>query len=359
MDNFINRNLDASFNRACEGLRVLMDVVRFGYNEAALSQSLKEIRHQLVKAVAPTAQSHAGLILSRDSEGDVSRPSEGGVKPPAYHEESDLAEANFSRVREALRSIEETLRLVDPPRAREVEHLRYRVYDLEKEILPLLLQYSHRRKMDFELYVVTDRRIAHDRPLDWVVREAIRGGAGCIQLREKQADIRTFLDLARELRKVTREEGATFIINDSIEVALEVEADGVHLGQEDLPLEVARRLSGGRLLIGISTHNPAQALEAQAGGAGYINIGPIYQTATKGVPVNPVGPVLIREMVPQLTVPFTTMGGIHLDNVEEVILAGADRIAVVSEVVGAEDVQAAARTMLGAIQRAKEKRKVG
>ena len=356
MDNFINRNLDASLNRACEGLRVLMDLVRFGLDEASLSQVLKDIRHQLVKAVAPTNQAPAGLILSRDSEGDVSRPTEEAPHPPAYREEIDLAEANFSRVREAVRSLEETLRVVDPPRAREVEHLRYRIYDLEKEILPLLLRYSHRRKMEFELYVVTDRWIAHDRPLDWVVREAIRGGAGCIQLREKNADIRTFLDLASELRKVTREEGATFIINDSIEVALEVEADGVHLGQEDLPLDVARRLSGGRLLIGISTHNPAQALEAQAGGAGYINIGPIFQTATKGVPVQPVGPGLIREMVPQLSVPFTTMGGIHLDNVEEVILAGADRVAVVSEVVGAEDVQAAARTMLEAIKRAKEKR---
>ncbi len=356
MDNFINRNLDASLNRACEGLRVLMDVVRFGCNEADLSKSLKEIRHQLVKAVAPSALSHAALVVSRDSEGDVSRPTEDGPKPPAYREETDLAEANFSRVREALRSIEETLRLVESTRAREVEHLRYRVYDLEKQILPILLNCSHRRKMDFELYVVTDRRIAHDRPLDWVVHEAIRGGAGCIQLREKHADIRTFLNLARELRKVTREEGATFIINDSVEVALEVEADGVHLGQEDLPLDVARHLSAGRLLIGISTHNPDQALEAQAGSAGYINIGPIYQTATKGVPVNPVGPGLIREMVDQLSVPFTIMGGIHLDNVEEVILAGADRVAVVSEVVGAEDVQAAARTMLEAIQRAKEKR---
>ena len=137
---------------------------------------------------------------------------------------------------------------------------------------------------------------------------------------------------------------------------MEVGADGVHLGQEDLPLDVARRLSRGSLLLGISTHNADQALGAQEEGADYINLGPVFPTATKETPTRPVTVDFIREMAPRLTTPFTTMGGIHLNNVEQVVLAGADRVAVVSEVVSADDIARAASRMLEAIHRAKEKR---
>jgi thiamine-phosphate pyrophosphorylase len=355
MNDFFSRNLDASLNRACEGLRVLMDLVRFGWDEEAFSEKLKKFRHDLVGIVG-NAPEGVSLVMARDSQGDVSRPSEASLQPSPYHDLSELAGANFKRVEEALRSIEETLRLSSPVLARKVEYLRYHTYDLEKELHPYLQQESHKKKMDFELYVVTDHKLAGDRPLDLLVGKAIRGGAKCIQLREKTADTRCFLELARTLRKVTRAEGATFIVNDRIEIALEVEADGVHLGQEDLPLAVARRFSKGSLLIGISTHNPTQALAAQAGGADYVNLGPVFQTQTKGAPVTPVGIELIRELVSRLTVPFTTMGGIHLENVESVILAGADRIAVVSEVMAADDPEVASRKLLEAIHRAKEKR---
>jgi thiamine-phosphate pyrophosphorylase len=356
MEGFARRNLDASLNRAAEGLRVLMDLVRFGLDDQPGSARFKDLRHALVRIVSTGAAQFAPLIAERDSESDVSRPTAGSPAPNAYREPADLFEANCRRVEEALRSIEETFRLLDPAKAREVEHLRYQMYDLQKSVFPAFLQDSHRRKMDFELYVVTDRRFAGDRPLASVVRDAIRGGAGCIQLREKKADIRTLLSLAKEIRQVTLGEGATFVVNDSLDVALEAGADGVHLGQEDLPLEAARRLAAGRLLIGISTHNREQALEAESGGAGYINIGPVFPTDTKETPVYPVGTALVRELSPHLSVPFTTMGGIHLSNVEEVILAGADRVAVVSEVMAADDVGKAARKMIEAIHRAKEKR---
>lgn len=352
---FIYRNLDASLNRASEGLRVLMDLARFGLDAEPYSESLKSIRHELIQLLG-RGDSAARLVSARDSQGDVSRPSTDSSLPPAYRDSMDLSEANFRRVEEALRSIEETLRLVDPEKARSTEFLRYRLYDIQKELLSPLLEQSLRNRMDFDLYVVTDSRISRGRPLEWVVREAIRGGAGAIQLREKHSDIRAVLDQARLLRKVTRDEGATFIVNDHIEVALEVEADGVHLGQDDLPLDVARRITAGRMLIGISTHNREQALAAQSGGAGYINMGPVFPTQTKDTPVLPVTVDLIREMVPHLSVPFTTMGGISLDNVAEVISAGADRAAVVSAVVGAEDVAGAARALVDAIRRAKEER---
>lgn len=356
MRHFVERNLDASLNRVAEGLRALMDLFRYGLDDGDAAARLKALRHELIRELASTGASAAAWLEARDSQADVGRPSESTSHHGAYRDELDLFEANCRRVQEGLRSIEETYRLTDLPKARISENLRYRLYDLEKAVFPALLARSHRGKMNFDLYVVTDRKIAGDRTLAWVVREAIRGGAGCIQLREKSADIRAFLALAGELRRLTREEGVTFIINDSLEVALEVEADGVHLGQEDLPLEVARRLAGGRLLIGISTHNKEQALSAEAGGAGYINLGPLFPTETKGVPVTPVSVELVREMAPVLKVPFTTMGGIHLENVAEVVLAGADRVAVVSEVMGAPDPREAAKRMVSAIREAKEMR---
>ncbi|MCA9434772.1 MAG: thiamine phosphate synthase [Candidatus Omnitrophica bacterium] len=356
MESPLDRTLDACLNRASEGLRVLMDVARFELDHRELSESLKGLRHRLIQIFQSDLPSASELLHARRSEQDVSRPSDSSKTPPAYGDLAALVQANSRRAEEALRTLEEFSRLTDSTRARAVEHLRYECYDLHRKIALVAQEQSIRGKMDFELYVVTDEKLSMGRGLTEVVTQAIRGGAGCIQLREKRQDKKTVLAQAKEVRKITRDEGVTFIVNDHLDIALEVGADGVHVGQEDLPLSAARRLSRGSLLIGVSTHNREQALEAQEGGAGYVNIGPIFQTQTKGVPVHPVGPDLIREMKPILTAPFTIMGGIHLDNVEEVILAGADRVAVVSEVVAAEDIEGAARGMVEAIARAKEKR---
>lgn len=356
MESFPDRAVDACLNRASEGLRVLMDLARFGLEQADFSARLKDLRHELIRTLASTKVSSAALTAARDSLADVGRPTDSSDPNPPYRDTYDLFEANCRRVAEALRSIEEILRLSETELSREVELIRYRVYDLQKEMSPFALAASQRAKMDFELYVVTDRPLAQGRPLEKVVAAAIRGGAGCVQLREKTAETREFLNLARSLRRLTREEGVTFIVNDSLEIALEVEADGVHLGQEDLPLDVARRLSKGGLLIGVSTHSPEQALEAQWGGAGYVNLGPIFSTSTKGRLIEGLGTGFIRETAPKLRIPFTTMGGVHLNNVEEVILAGADRVAVVSEIMAAPDPERAARETIEAIRRAKDRR---
>jgi len=354
MNSRLDRTLDACLNRAAEGLRVLMDVARFELNESILSERLKGLRHRLIQSFSN--RKFPPLTQSRESLSDVSRPAEGSPPPPAYPDLAALVEANSRRVEEALRSLEEFSRVVDPTQARSVEFIRYETYDLQKELAMAVASTGVAKLMDFELYVVTDKGLSRGRSLTEVVRAAIRGGAGCIQLREKHDVKKEVLAQARELRHLTREEGVTFIVNDHLDIALEIGADGVHLGQEDLPLDVARRLSRGVLVIGVSTHNLNQALEAQEGAAGYINIGPIFPTQTKGTPVQPVTPKLIQELVPRLRVPFTTMGGIHLDNVREVILAGADRVAVVSEVVSAENIEDAARRMLEAIREAKAER---
>lgn len=213
-----------------------------------------------------------------------------------------------------------------------------------------------RDRMDFELYVVTGREQSRGRSHEQVVRAALRGGAGAIQLRDKEASRRQILREAYTLRDLCREHGATFIVNDHIDVCLAVEADGVHLGQDDFPIDEARRIMGPDFIIGASTHNIEQALRAVENGATYINCGPIFPTGTKKTSVEPVTVELIRQVKPKVNIPMTTMGGINGNNVREVILAGADRVAVVSAVVGADDPEQAARELVAAIRAAKADR---
>ena len=162
-----------------------------------------------------------------------------------------------------------------------------------------------------------------------------------VQLREKELPDRDLLALARAWRDATRQAGALFIVDDRVDIALAANADGVHLGRTDLPLETARRIAP-ELLLGASTHSLEHALESQARGADYINIGPIFPTRTKTATAAPVGPDLIAEIRPHLRIPFTCMGGIKPDNVDQVLAQGAQIIAVVTAVTAAPDVTAAA-----------------
>ncbi len=213
-------------------------------------------------------------------------------------------------------------------------------------------------KLGFELYVVTGREQSRGRTHEEVVRAAIRGGAGCIQLRDKDLPKRELLREAYRLCDICAQSGVTFIINDHIDIALAVCADGVHLGQDDFPIREARRIVGPDFILGASTHSVEQALQAVEDGASYINVGPIFPTGTKKGHVTPVGPDLIRKVKHLVNLPMTTMGGINLNNVAEVVAAGADRVAVVSAVVGAEDVESAAREMVAAIRKARNAREM-
>ncbi len=168
-----------------------------------------------------------------------------------------------------------------------------------------------------------------------IVREALAGGARLIQFRDKSLSKDEFRNLAFRLRDITRGL-AVFIVNDEIETALSCDADGVHLGQGDLPLSKAREIAGGRLIIGISTHSLEEALAAQDGGADYIGFGPIFNTATKDAG-EAKGPGAIRHIREKIKIPIVAIGGINLENAREAIDAGADAVAVISAISGAED----------------------
>ena len=195
-----------------------------------------------------------------------------------------------------------------------------------------------------DLYVVITESFCAGRPALDVLDAVLGAGVRLIQFREKSLDDRELYWRAAQFRERTQEYGALLIIDDRVDVALAVDADGVHLGQTDLPVDTARRIAP-ELLIGASTHNLEEAVEAQACGASYVNIGPIFATQTKAVPTGVVGPAMIDAIAPHLTIPWTTMGGIKLHNIDEVLRRGAKRVAVVTAVTEADDVCAAARAL--------------
>jgi thiamine-phosphate pyrophosphorylase len=172
----------------------------------------------------------------------------------------------------------------------------------------------------------------------------IQGGSKIIQLREKDYPKRDLYNLALKFRRITERAGVLLMINDHVDIALAVEADGVHLGQEDLPVQVARKLAP-ELLIGASTHSLEQALQAEEDGADYINIGPIFSTTTKEGVGRSLGPAAIREISPRIKVPFTVMGGITEENIDQVLAQGARRVAMVTAITRAADIAQQVRSL--------------
>lgn len=203
------------------------------------------------------------------------------------------------------------------------------------------------RKALFEqvdIYPVTCQRLSAGRTDPEVVDGIIRGGARIVQLREKEFSVREIYRLAVELRKKTAEAGVLLIINNHVDIALAVDADGVHLGQDDLPVEAARKLAP-ELLIGASTHSVAEALQARDEGADYINIGPIFPTRTKEGVHSFLGPEAIPEISSRVQLPFTVMGGIKAGNMDQVLQKGARRIAMVTEITAAPDIAETVRSL--------------
>lgn len=199
-----------------------------------------------------------------------------------------------------------------------------------------------------DLYVVITQAFCGGRTALEVLAQALEAGVKLIQLREKDLAGGDLYRLAMEFRRLTRDAGALFLVNDRLDIALAAGADGVHLGQDDLPVNAARRL-GPELIIGSSIHSLEEALAAHEAGASYVNIGPIFPTQTKSVPAT-LGNEAIARIAPRLRLPWTTMGGINLSNISQVVAQGARHPAVMSAVTAAPDPTAAARQLRGIIK---------
>jgi thiamine-phosphate pyrophosphorylase len=203
--------------------------------------------------------------------------------------------------------------------------------------------------MDPTCYVILDRTATRGRDLDLILDAAIAGGSRMVQLREKEWPLRRLWPLAERLRERCRQTGVTFIVNDRVDLAVALAADGVHLGQDDLPPGAARQLLRQGMILGLSTHSRDQALAAQTAGADYIAVGAMFPTTTKS-DFQLVGPELIRKLRGEIRVPIVGIGGITRDNVDAVIRAGADGVAVISAVCAAADPAAATRGLVDAIR---------
>ena len=199
-----------------------------------------------------------------------------------------------------------------------------------------------------DLYVVITEEFCAGRSALDVLDACLDAGVKLVQCREKHLDGGALLARAAAFRDRTVRAGALLIINDRVDIALAAGADGVHLGQSDLPLDAARRIAP-ELLLGASSHNLEEALAAQDAGADYVNIGPIFATQTKDVPTGVAGPEMIGAIAPHLRIPFTCMGGIKVHNIGQVLARGARHPAVITAITAAEDVRAAAEALRKAV----------
>jgi thiamine-phosphate pyrophosphorylase len=203
---------------------------------------------------------------------------------------------------------------------------------------------------DWALYVITDHRAAAGRPLLDLVRAALRGGATVVQLRMKHGSTREMLALGQELREVTRLAGVPLIVNDRLDVALALEAEGVHLGQEDLPARLARPLIGPNRLLGVSVETVEQAEQAWRDGADYLGVGDLFGTPSKPDAGPPIGLEALRAIARAVPLPIVGIGGVTLENAGAVIDAGAAGVAVISAVIGAADPEQAARDLRAIVE---------
>ena len=192
--------------------------------------------------------------------------------------------------------------------------------------------------MDTDLYCITSEEHSRGRSNIEVVSEMIKAGVKVIQYREKEKKLLHKYNECLKIRDMTREAGVTFIVNDHIDLAILVRADGVHIGQEDLPIEKVRELVGEEMIIGVSTHSPEQAEDAVKRGADYIGVGPIYRTYTKKDVCDPVGLDYLRYVVRNISIPHVAIGGIKEHNMQEVLECGAKCMAMVTEIVGADNI---------------------
>jgi thiamine-phosphate pyrophosphorylase len=346
------RIIDAAWNRASEGLRVVEDYVRFVLDDLFLTGQLKQLRHELAAAAAtiPAADRHAMRDTAADVGTRISTVSE-GERGDAW----DVCAASFKRSEQALRSLEEYGKLVDAEFAARCEAIRYQLYTMEKAVD--VGTQSRQRLADVRLCVLVDAQNSAEE-FEQLVRELVAAGVGMIQLREKHLDDRELIDRARMLISLTRSQPPALpgvnghaqsstlaIINDRADVAAIVGADGVHLGQEDLSVKHARAIVGQRMLIGVSTHNIDQARAAVLDGANYLGAGPTFASQTKAFD-DFAGLDYLRETAAEIRLPTFAIGGIAAGNLPEVLEASISRVAVGAAITEASQPGVAARELL-------------
>jgi len=340
LDPRVARLIDANLDRAREGLRVVEDWCRFGLERDDLVISLKDWRQRLGK-LHREHYKHA-----RSTATDPAA----GLDHPAQldrHSPRQVVEANCGRVQEALRVLEEYGRSVDAPLAAEAAAIRYGLYDLEVTCLRATGGNSRRNRLqDCQLCLIT----APCPDLIERVTAALRSGVAMVQHRCKSGSDRSRLAEAKALAALCQDHGALLIINDRIDLALAVDADGVHLGQDDLPTGVARGLIGPDRLLGRSTHDLDQVAEANREDCDYLGLGPVNTTAVK--PERPaIGAELVGQALAITQKPVFAIGGITQGNLSQLTAVGCRRVAVIGAIMGSNTPAESSQSLLNSLSR--------
>ncbi|MFM7070658.1 MAG: thiamine phosphate synthase [Planctomycetota bacterium] len=329
------RVLDANANRAAEGLRVVEEFARFALNDAFLAERLKQSRHRLATAVAVLPQ--LARLAARDTPGDVGTR----ISTQAENQRPTIdaiVAANLERVEQALRCIEEYAKGFAPTLAVESEALRYDVYTLAEPLQRGLSARSRLRAA--RLYVLIDGAEHVDQMAERAAA-ILQAGVDVVQLRDKRLSDRELLDRARVLRRLTAKSRTLFIVNDRPDIAAISEADGVHVGQDELTVKDARRVLSPAQWVGVSTHDLRQAQAAISDGADYIGCGPTFPSGTKSFDRFP-GLEFLRQVAAEIGLPAFAIGGIDTANISDVMATGISRVAVSGAVWRATDPAAAA-----------------
>lgn len=336
------RVVDANLNRAREALRVLEDYVRFVLDDRFLTEEVKGLRHDL--AAAGDRLPPRLLLAARETQRDVGT----AVSAAGEYDRGSarqVAAVNLKRLQESLRSLEEFGKLFAADLGRQFETARYRTYTLERAVV--IGGRSREILADARVYVLlTGSECVAS--LDWTIERAAAGGATVFQLREKALSDRDLLERARNVRRWTRKAGVLFVVNDRPDIARLAEADGVHLGQDDLPVREARRVVGPDALIGVSTHSVEQLRRAVLDGADYLGVGPTFPSRTKAFADFP-GLDFVRAAAAETSLPFFVLGGVGPENVGQVAAAGGRRVAVGAAVCRADDPEPVARVLRAAL----------
>jgi thiamine-phosphate pyrophosphorylase len=317
----VYRILDANLDRAREGIRIIEEWCRFGLNQAQPTEDCKKLRQSLARWHTPE------IWASRDTSGDPGTD----LSHPQEESRSDMTQllrVNFCRVQEALRVLEEYSKLHSAEMAADCKQMRYQVYGLESSLIG---SQRYQKMLRSPLYLVT----SPGENLFSTVEAALKGGLTLVQYRDKEGDDQTRLQNAKRLCELCHYYNALFIMNDRVDLAIAVDADGVHLGQQDMPIAAARQLLGSQKMIGRSTTNPDEMQRAIAEGADYIGVGPVHETPTKAGKAA-AGLEYVRYAAAHATVPWYAIGGIDVDNLHPVLEAGASRVAVVRAIMAAE-----------------------
>lgn len=338
------RILDANLDRAREGVRTIEEWCRFGLNDEATTAQLKDLRQVIARWHTPD------IRLARDTPGDLGT----ALTHPQESTRTDIIEilqANFARVQEALRVLEEYGKLHSPEMTAAFKQMRYKLYTLDSQIVgPLLSQLGRsssrqQQLMQARTYLVTAPIPGPVENFLNVIEAALKGGIAIVQYREKTADDSTRLDIARKMRSLCHQYNALFIVNDRVDIAAAADADGVHLGQHDLPMDIARKILGPDKIVGRSTTNPDELKRALDEKADYIGVGPVHETPTKpGKSAS--GNEYVRYAAQHTTMPWFTIGGLNAENLAPTLAAGATRVAVVRALMQADNPTAIAQSLV-------------